>query len=89
MLPVLIVCYLRPEKLEALLDRLKNSGRKVFVYIDRADAPHFELNTKVLDVAMNYIDSIDIKIYWAKRNQGVGLGVPTALDWVFNYNSGR
>jgi hypothetical protein len=85
MLPVLIVCYLRPEKLEALLGRLKNSGRKVFVYIDRADAPHFELNTKVLDVAMKYIDSIDIKIYWAERNQGVGLGVPSALDWVFDF----
>jgi len=85
MLPVLIVCYLRPEKLEILLDQLKNSGRKVFVYIDRANAPYLELNTKVFEVTEKYIDFIDIKTHWAEKNQGVGLGVPSALDWVFNF----
>ena len=85
MLPVLIVCYLRPKKLEILLGQLKNSGRKVFVYIDRADVPHLELNTKVYEVAQRYIDFIDIKICWAEKNQGVGLGVPLALNWVFDF----
>lgn len=85
MLPVLIVCYLRPEKLEVLLGELMNSGRKVFVYIDRATAPYLELNTKVFEVAEKYKGHIDIKIYWTEKNQGVGLGVPTALNWVFGF----
>jgi hypothetical protein len=85
MLPVLIVCYLRPDKLEVLLAELMTSGRKVFVYIDRATSPYLELNTKVFEVAEKYNDSIALKIYWSEKNQGVGLGVPSALNWVFDF----
>ena len=87
MLPVLIVCYLRPEKLETLLTQLNSSGRKVYVFIDRADTRDLEINTKVFEVAEKFKDSLDIKIHWAERNQGVALGVPTALNWVFNFES--
>lgn len=85
MLPVLIVCYLRPEKLEALLTQLNSFGRKVYVFIDRADTPYREINTKVFQAAERFKGSLDIKIYWAETNQGVGLGVPTALNWVFSF----
>ena len=85
MLPVLIVCYLRPEKLDILLRQLENSGRKVFVYIDRAETPYVELNSKVFEVAEKYTGVIDLKIFWAGENHGVGLGVPSALNWVFNF----
>ena len=85
MLPVLIVCYLRPEKLDILLDNLKNSGRRVYVFIDRAENAYSELNTEVYETAVKRRDSMNIKIHWAEKNQGVGFGVPAALDWVFNF----
>ncbi len=85
MLPVLIVCYLRPKKLEILLDSLKNSGRRIYVFIDRANCSNLELNSKVYSTAIKYEDSMNIKILWIDKNQGVGLGVPSALDWVFTF----
>jgi hypothetical protein len=85
MLPILIVCYLRPEKLETLLSQLTSSTRKIYIYIDRANNRDLEINTQVFEVAEKFKDSLNIKIYWEERNQGVGLGVPSALNWVFNF----
>ena len=85
MLPVLIVCYLRPEKLEALLKKLQSSQRRIFVFIDRAPPPFVDLNQSVVKVAEKYSMEFEIEICWADKNYGVGLGVPTALDWVFKF----
>ena len=85
MLPVLIVCYLRPEKLEALLKELESSQRRIFVFIDRAPPPFVELNRSVVKVAEKYSTQFEIEICWADKNYGVGFGVPTALDWVFKF----
>lgn len=85
MLPVLIVCYLRPEKLDILLASLKDSGRRIYVFIDKANYSNLELNTKVYTTAIKYENSMNIKILWTDKNQGVGLGVPSALDWVFSF----
>jgi hypothetical protein len=85
MLPVLIVCYLRPEKLQTLLEGMRDNGRKIYVFIDRANDPHVELNSKVFEVADKFRDVMDIRIYWSEKNLGVGLGVPSALDWVFDF----
>ena len=85
MLPILIVCYLRPEKLETLLSQLTSSTRKIYIYIDRANNRDLKINTQVFEVAEKFKDSLNIKIYWEERNQGVGLGVPSALNWVFKF----
>lgn len=85
MLPILIVCYLRPEKLETLLSQLTSSTRKIYIYIDRANNRDLKINNQVFEVAEKFKDSLNIKIYWEERNQGVGLGVPSALNWVFKF----
>jgi len=85
MLPVLIVCYLRPQKLEVLLENLRGSQRQIYIFIDRADELNFELNRKVYETAERFALSLDLKILWAEKNFGVGLGVPAALDWVFEF----
>jgi hypothetical protein len=87
MLPVLIVCYLRPEKLEILLNQLKSSGRRIYVFIDRADISNHETNTQVFNVAKKFESSLDIEVHWAEKNQGVQLGVPSALNWVFKFEN--
>ena len=84
-LPVLIVGYLRPEKLEILLQSMEKNQRRVFLFIDRALPPYTELNRSVFSVAERYLERIEIETHWAKENLGVGLGVPAALDWVFQF----
>jgi hypothetical protein len=67
------------------LSQLTSSTRKIYIYIDRADNRDLEINTQVFEVAEKFKDSLNTKIYWEERNQGVGLGVPSALNWVFNF----
>jgi hypothetical protein len=85
MLPVLIVCYLRPEKLEILLRELRNLGRKIYIFIDRANIPYIDLNSRVFEVADKFKQKMDVQICWSEKNQGVGHGVPSALNWVFEF----
>ena len=85
MLPILIVCYLRPEKLKLLLESFIDSNRKILVFIDRAAEPHKDLNQEVFDVAQKFQSRLNIEINWAGLHQGVAHGVPTALDWAFSY----
>lgn len=85
MLPILIVCYLRPKKLELLLNSISESKRKVFIFIDRANEPHTDLNREVFNVAAKFRTTLDIDIHWSNLHQGVARGVPAALDWAFSY----
>lgn len=83
MLPVLIVCYLRPDKLDFLLQSYLGTPRKIYVFIDRSDAENQQINRRVFDVACKYRELLAIKILWAEENHGVGKGVPAAIDWAF------
>jgi hypothetical protein len=85
MLPILIVCYLRPEKLRALLESFENSRTEIFVFIDRNEGNHQELNTKVYEIAMHYSKSLNIRVKWSSEKMGVAQGVPTAINWAFTY----
>jgi len=85
MLPVLIVCYLRPEKLKTLLESLKESNRRIFIFIDRANDPFVDLNAQVFNVATEYVNEMDLVIKWADTNQGVAHGVPAAMNWAFSH----
>lgn len=84
MLPILIVCYLRPKKLELLLNSFNESKRKFFIFIDRADEPYLKLNREVFNIAVKFQASLDIEIQWSNVHKGVAHGVPTGLDWAFS-----
>ena len=85
MIPILIVCYLRPEKLRVLLESLENSRTEIFIFIDRAEGNHQELNVQVYKIAMEYSKSLNIKIKWSNEKMGVAQGVPTAINWAFTF----
>ena len=85
MIPILIVCYLRPEKLRVLLESLVNSTREIFIFIDRAEAAYKNLNSEVYEIAMQYKNLMNLKVEWSSEKLGVAQGVPAALNWAFTY----
>jgi hypothetical protein len=76
---------LRPEKLRVLLESLENSRTEIFIFIDRAEGNHQELNMQVYEIAMQYSKSLNIKIKWSNEKMGVAQGVPTAINWAFTF----
>ncbi len=85
MIPILIVCYIRPEKLRHILEVLKNSEAEIYIFIDRAREINAELNSQVNEVAMAYASSLNVKVKWSNESYGVARGVPAAIDWAFSH----
>lgn len=85
MIPILIVCYLRPEKLRVLLESLENSRTEIFIFIDRAEGNLQELNKQVYEIAMQYSKSLNVKVKWSNEKMGVAQGVPAAINWAFTF----
>ena len=85
MIPILIVCYLRPEKLRFLLESLSNSRTEIYIFIDRAEGAHEDVNRQVYDTAMQYVHSLNIKVNWSRQKLGVAHGVPAAINWAFSF----
>lgn len=82
MLPVLIVCYLRPKDLETILKKSLSSGRKIYVFIDRCLDKNKPLNEQVIRLARKYETTHDIKVKVPEVNLGVGRAVPAAVNWI-------
>ena len=82
MLPVLIVCYLRPKDLETILENNLSSGRKIYVFIDKCHDKNRTLNEQVIRLARKYETTHDIKVKVSEVNLGVGRAVPAAVDWI-------
>jgi FAD/FMN-containing dehydrogenase len=72
---------------EYLLSILKDSGRRIFLFIDGPRDGDFHANSAVLEVAQSYVGASPLEIQHPEKNWGVGLGVPHAIDWVFNHVS--
>ena len=84
MLPVLIVCYLRPEKLRQILESLVGSNRRIYIFIDKAPEELKDLNEEVHKVSQEYTAKLNIKTKSPACNLGVKLGVPKGIDWVLS-----
>lgn len=82
MLPVLIVCYLRPKDLEIILEKNLSSGRKIYVFIDKCHDKNKSLNEKVIRLAKAYELTHDINVKISGVNLGVGSAVPAGVDWI-------
>ena len=82
MLPVLIVCYLRPKDLEVILEKNFSSGRKIYVFIDKCHDKNKSLNEKVIRLAKAYEVTHDINVKISEVNLGVGSAVPAGIDWI-------
>jgi hypothetical protein len=86
MLPLLVVCYLRPVDLTTILEMHIGSARRIYVFIDRTEdgSPLEDLNQEVLNVAMSFQEHLDLRIFHSESNLGVGRGVPRAVEWISN-----
>ena len=82
MLPVLIVCYLRPKDLEAILEKNLSSGRKIYVFIDKCHDKNKSFNEKVIKLAKKYEKTHGIKVKVSEVNLGVGRAVPAGVNWI-------
>ena len=82
MLPVLIVCYLRPKDLETILKKNLSSGRKIYIFIDRCQTKNKPLNEEVIILAKKYEITNGIKVKVSDVNLGVGRAVPAAVNWI-------
>jgi hypothetical protein len=82
MLPMLIVCYLRPRDLETILEKNISSGRKIYVFIDRCHDKNKPLNEEVIKLAEKYEITHKIKVKVSEVNFGVGRAVPAAVNWI-------
>lgn len=76
------MCYLRPHELRVLLDRFLDEQQRVYVFIDRADWPHEELNQEVIVEAESRSHNPNLKIFISDLNLGVGSSLPAAVDWI-------
>lgn len=87
MLPILIICYQRPEDLESTLKQLIPTNRKVYVFIDRDTRLPATLNIAVMDTAKKFEKTLDLKVNISDSNLGVGASVPSAINWIAEFES--
>jgi hypothetical protein len=73
---------LRPKDLEAILSKNIGSGRKIYIFVDRANDNKRPLNDKVIELARKYELTHDIKLKIAEENLGVGNAVPAGVNWI-------
>jgi hypothetical protein len=85
MLPVLIVCYLRPQKLRQILESLVGSNRRIYIFIDTAPDELKGLSEEVSQVAREFSSILEIKVGSPSKNLGVKLGVPRGIDWALSF----
>lgn len=85
MLPLLIVCFLRPADLEAMLEQHVGSKRRIYVFIDKAGSWEKHTNNQVISIAKKYLGLIDLDIKIAEKNYGVAVAVPEAINWICLY----
>ena len=82
MLPLLIVCFLRPADLEAMLEQHVGSKRRLYVFVDKSGSWEKDTNNQVIAIANKYLDLIDLRINIAEKNYGVAVAVPEAINWI-------
>jgi hypothetical protein len=83
MLPVLIVCFARPENLRLLLNMPEVQKRQIYIFVDGANEPGKikELNAEVLEIIHSNKLDLSINLLRSEINVGVKNAVPMAVDW--------
>jgi hypothetical protein len=83
--PVLVVCYARPQNLRDLLSRIDVNTRNVYIFIDKAVSNNLEGNREVIEIAHSYKSNPKVIVKCSEVHLGVGNGVPSAIDWAFQF----
>jgi hypothetical protein len=91
MLPALIVAYLNPDGTKRRIAELKQLGfKEIYVFLDGfTPIPRMDLLQKRLELE-NYLNSSRdnetiSELFKSTSNLGLGVAVPTALDWFFTH----
>jgi hypothetical protein len=64
---------------------LAGSGRRIYVFIDRAVGESEAINNEVLQIAEHFQSLMEIMILRAPFNYGVKSAVPEAINWIAQY----
>ena len=83
MLPVLIIAFARPGKLELLLKHLVAEYRKIYVFVDCAEKKYVTENEEVKRIVEKYKNE-HVLVKVANENLGVGKAVPNAISWILS-----
>jgi len=78
---VLIVCYLRPKNLDAILSLLNGANRKIYIFLDKAPSNLGHITESIKEVISSH-KNLEIAVIEARDNCGVGKAVPIAIDQV-------
>jgi hypothetical protein len=85
--PVLIIGYSRTTEIKQMVEKLISFGaQNIYIALDYSDEPKIRNKQNNLVTSLNAIKSPTIRVWYRKKNHGVGLGVITALDWFFYHN---
>lgn len=86
-IPVLLVVFNRPAQTLAMIERLRDAGvRRVFVSSDAARGVDDDGRVaEVRDIVQTKLDwDCDVSLNFRKTNEGLRLGVTSAIDWFFS-----
>lgn len=85
--PVLIIGYSRTTEIKRMVEKLISFGaHNIFVALDYSDDLKTRTEQSDLVTLLKAIESPTIRVWYRKKNHGVGLGVITALDWFFYHH---
>lgn len=79
--PVLIVCYLRPENLEILLNSKSMDYRRIYIFIDGYSQGVSELHEEVINIANKYSKIKNVFVRVEDYNIGAQAAVLEAVTW--------
>lgn len=85
--PVLIACYLRPSNLQAILEIISESPRRVYIQIDYPPLQFMNLHLEILSTINSFTTKLEIVTKINPENLGVQFAVPFAIDWVLGIES--
>jgi len=87
MIPVLVIGYRREENISSILEKVIETGRRVYVFVDGAKDDLAKDNVaNVQKRVLGFRESVT-RYFFSNENIGVGNSVPEALNWVFNFES--
>lgn len=87
MIPAVVIGYRREENISSILEKVIQTGRRVYVFVDGArDELAKDDVANVQNRVLGFRESVT-KYFFSNENIGVGNSVPEALNWVFSFES--
>ncbi len=87
-LPILVIAFRRPDTLKMTLSAISGIPNPIYIWLD---GPRTSSDATKIDACLNVVKSFNslniIRVLESESNVGIGLSIPKALNWVFEYES--